>query len=181
MRIERKSTAWILFLILVVAAAMPAMAHQGPPFPIVVDQKTGPCVISVWTDPDIGVGTFFVIVDPLPGKSVPDDLKVDLSVQPMSERLPEKVYATQRDSNRGQVQFNALVDFDRQEFWRVRVRLQSVAGTGEATAQVEATPPGFGRWDLLFYLLPFIAVAALWYRGMRKRRKRPRKAAPQQA
>jgi hypothetical protein len=161
----------LLLLLGILLLSLPLEAHQGPPFPIIVDRKAGPCIISVWTDPDIGIGTFFVIVDPLPGSSVPSDLKVELGVRPVSGRLPEVVYPTERDSGRGQVQFNARVEFDRQEFWHVRVRLQSSAGTGEALAQVEATPPGFGQWDLLFYLAPFVLVAVLWIRGMRKRRK----------
>jgi hypothetical protein len=162
----------LIFALSVASLGEFAWAHQGPPFPIVVDKKTGPCVISVWTDPDIGIGTFFVIVDPLPGSKVPDDLKVDLAVTPVSGRLPEVVYATTRDSQRGQVQFNAQVNFDRQEFWKVRVHLSSSVGEGEVISQVEATPPGLGRWDLLFYLLPFLAVVGLFLRGMRKSRKR---------
>ena len=52
-----------LLLLLIPATAR---AHDGPPFPILVDQKVGPCMISVWTDPDVGTGTFFVIVSALP-------------------------------------------------------------------------------------------------------------------
>jgi len=173
-KLTRMASKELRLLLIVCAAALPASAHQGPPFPIIIDQKTGPCVISVWTDPDVGVGTFFVMVDPVPGGSVPSDLRVELGVQPVSGRLPEVMYTTERDRQRGQVQFNARVNFDRQEFWRIRVRLQSSLGSGETSAQVEATPPGFGRWDLLFYLLPFLAVAALWLRGIARRRKQLR-------
>jgi hypothetical protein len=42
----------------------------------------------------------------------------------------------------------------------------------EALSRVEATPVGFGRWDLLFFLLPFLAVAFLWLRGITRRRNR---------
>jgi hypothetical protein len=161
----------MLCISLFVCACGPlAKAHQGPPFPIIVDQKVGPCSISVWTDPDIGIGTFFVIVDPLPGGTVPGDLKIDLGIQPVSGRLAEVIYPLQRDNGRGQVQYNGQIQFDRQEFWRVRVSLKSSAGDGEATAQVEATPPGFGRWDLLFYLAPFLLIAVMFYRGIRKKR-----------
>ncbi len=149
-----------------------AAAHNGPPFPIVVDQQVGSCKISIWTHPDIGTGTFFVLVDPLPGKSVPNDLKMDIGIQPMSGRLAEVLYPMQRDSNRGEVQYNATVDFDRQDFFRVRVRLQSATVNGEAVSKVEATPAGFGKWDLLFYVSPFLIVAAMFYRGIRKKRKK---------
>jgi hypothetical protein len=49
--------------------------------------------------------------------------------------------------------------------------LHSSQGTEEALSRVEATPPGYGRWDLLLYLLPFLAVGFLWFRGMWRRRR----------
>ena len=169
-------------VVLVFAFCSSVFAHVGPPFPIITDQRTGPCVISLWTHPDIGTGSFWVMVDPLPGGSVPKDVKVQLAIQPLDHRLPEVIYETQPDSRPGQVQFsNTTVPFDRDEVVKVRVLLQSAAGNGEATAQVEITPTAFGRWDLLFYLLPFLAVAALWYRGMRKKKTRLQQAARAQA
>jgi hypothetical protein len=70
-----------------------------------------------------------------------------------------------------------LVQFDRDEFWKVRLVLESSQGRGEALSRVEATPVGFGRWDLLFFLLPFLAIAFLWFRGMSRRRGRIQRAA----
>jgi hypothetical protein len=163
-------------LVLLLGLCSNAAAHIGPPFPIITDQRVGPCVISLWTHPDIGTGSFWVMVDPPPGGSVPKDVKVQLAIGPVSGRIPEVTYDTQPDSRPGQVQFsNTTVPFDRQEFVKVRVLLQSASGNGEASAQVEITPTGFGRWDLLFYLLPFLVVAALWYRGMRKRKTKLRR------
>ena len=40
--------------------------------------------------------------------------------------------------------------------WRART------GNAETIATVEATPPGYGRWDLLLYLVPFLAVGIVW-------------------
>jgi len=148
-----------------------ARAHNGPPFPIIENQKIGPCVIALWTHPDIGTGTFFVLVDPVPGGKVPDDLKIQIGIEPESGRLPEVLYNADRDSTRGQVEYKALAQFDRDEFWRVRLILQSSQGGGEALSRVEATPPGYGRWDLLLYMLPFLAVAILWFRGISRRRR----------
>ena len=162
----------ILFCTFIFWGSISAYAHNGPPFPIVTDKQIGTVKIAVWTHPDIGTGTFFVLVDPLPGTLVPNDLKIDLGIQPTSNRLPEVMYPMQRDGGRGEVQYNAQVEFDRQDFFRVRVHVQSSDGSGEAVSQVEATPQGFGRWDLLFYLSPFLAIAALFYHGVRKKRKR---------
>jgi hypothetical protein len=73
------------------------------------------------------------------------------------------------------LEYKALADFDRDEFWRIRLVLQSSQGSSEILSRVEATPPGFGRWDLLLYLLPFLAVAFLWFRGMTRTRNRRKK------
>jgi hypothetical protein len=142
-----------------------AGAHNGPPFPIISDQRVGPCIVSLWTHPDVGTGTFFVMVDAAPGSKIPGDLKIDLGIQPVSGRLAEVIYPTRRENLRGQVEFKTEVNFDAQEFWRARLMLHSAQGNGEASASVEATPPGFGRWDLLLYLLPFAGVGFLWFKA----------------
>ncbi len=156
---------WLMF-------PAPASAHNGPPFPIIENQKVGPCIVALWTHPDVGAGAFYVFVEPTPGGAIPNDLKIEIGVQPVTGRLPETFYEAQRVKSRGQVQYNAQAAFDRQELWRVRLVLQSSQGGGEAMAQVEVTPPGFGRWDLLFFLLPFLLVAFLWLRGISRARRR---------
>jgi hypothetical protein len=162
------------------ALALPAAAHNGPPFPIITDQRVGPCIVSLWVHPDVGVPSpFFVLVDPPPGGSVPADLKIRIGVQPESGRLAEVFYPAWREKLRGQVEFKTEVQFDADEIWRVRLVVESSQGGGEAASKVEATPPGFGRWDLLLYLLPFLGVGFLWFRAIAKRRsyrKRQRQA-----
>jgi hypothetical protein len=149
-----------------------ASAHNGPPFPIIENKKVGPCIVALWTHPDVGTGAFYVFVEPVPGGAVPNDLKIEIGVQPLTGRLPEVLYAAERVKSRGPQQYNAQAAFDRQELWRVRLVVQSSRGGGEPTTQVEVTPPGFGRWDLLFYLLPFLLVAMLWFRGISRVRRR---------
>jgi hypothetical protein len=159
----------LLATALLLTFGLPAAAHNGPPFPIVTDQRVGPVVISLWTHPDLGTGTFWIMVDAPPGGTIPSDLKFRVGVQPVSKRLPEVVYKSWPEKARGQVQFKSEVEFDQDEIWKVRLILESSAGNGEATAQVEATPPGFGRWDLLFYSLPFIGVGFLWFRAIARK------------
>ena len=65
------------------------LAHQGPPYPLLVDRTVGPWIVSVWADPDVGVGTFFVMLDPAPGVAPPGETGVEVRVQPSSGRLPE--------------------------------------------------------------------------------------------
>ena len=134
-------------------------AHEGPPYPLFVDRKVEPYVVSVWTDPDVGTGLFFVIIN---APDLPADLRVQIGVQPVSGRLPEVFYPAQRENLQSQIQYRAEVQFDAEELWHVRVRLDSAQGSAETVATVEATPPGYGRWDLLIYLVPFLAVGLLW-------------------
>jgi hypothetical protein len=157
---------------LVLAFVLSASAHNGPPFPIVENKKLGPCIVALWTHPDVGTGAFYVFIEPAPGGTIPDDLKIQIGVQPLTGRLPEVLYAASRTNARGQVEYDAQADFDRQELWRVRLVFQSSQGGGEATTQVEVTPPGFGRWDLLLYLLPFLLLALLWFVGVSRARRR---------
>src|ERR1700741_754000 len=151
---------------LVLVCATIASGHEGPPFRLFVDQKADRYTVSVWTDPDVGTALFFVILN---APEPPPDLRVQIGVQPVSGRLPEAFYAAERENVQGQVQYRAQIHFDAQELWRVRVRLESAQGNGETTATVKATPPGYGRWDLLVYLLPFLAIGALWAIAMLRR------------
>jgi hypothetical protein len=165
MRSPRTAGIWLLL-----AMAHPAAAHNGPPFPIIVDRRVGPCVISLWTHPDVGIGAFWIMVDPPAGGAIPKGLRFEIGVQPVSGRLPEKRYAARPDNQRGQVQYYVEAPFDAQEVWRVHLLLDSAAGHGETAATVLVTPPGLGRWDLLWYASPFAAVAFLWFRALLRRR-----------
>lgn len=167
-RTERSLTSRLLLLAAVsLVLSARAAAHNGPPFPIVQDRRVGPFTVSLWTHPDLGTGTFFVIVNALPGEIIARDLKVQIAVQPESGRLREALYDTWRDPVLDHVQFDTnQVAFDKQEFWRVRLILESSGGGGEVVSRVEPTPTGLGKWDLLFYALPFVLLMLMWIRGI---------------
>jgi hypothetical protein len=165
---RRGALAALLFALL--ALAPPSSAHQGPPYPIIVDQRAGPYLLSVWSDPDVGIGTFFVTFESSANGPISDDLTVDIAVQPVTGRLPEARHPTAREELRDSVQFLGEVPFDAQEWWHVRVIVASAAGGGEVSTDVEVTPPGLGPWDILLYFFPFGAVGFLWIRAVLARR-----------
>jgi hypothetical protein len=148
-----------------------AVAHNGPPFPILEGQHVGPYTIALWTHPDLGTGTFFVLVDPPPGGTVPKDLKIQIAVQPETGRLPEAVYWAWVEDLKGQAEYKAEAQFDQQEVWKVRLVMSSSIGGGEAISQVVPTPAGYGKWDLLLFALPFLGVGFLWFAVAAKRRR----------
>lgn len=157
-------------LIIIFFCVRSVSAHEGPPYPLFLDRQVDRYVVSVWTDPDVGTGLFFVILSG--SAELPSDLRVQVGVQPVSGRLPEVFYTAQRESLQGQVQYRAEVQLDAEELWQVRVRLESAQGNVETVATVEATPPGYGRWDLLVYLMPFLAIGVLWSIAMIRKLKR---------
>ena len=152
----------LLTLLVALTFVNTTRAHEGPPYPLFVDREVGGYKVSVWTDPDVGDALFFVILDEPNRIGRPPDIRVQLGVQPISGRLPEAFYTAEREDVNDRLQYRAQVHFDAEEMWRVRVRLQGVKGNVETFENVAATPPGYGRWDLLLYLVPFLAVGVVW-------------------
>ncbi len=166
-----------LALLLVMLLPTAARAHDGPPFPLLVDEITGPYKVSVWAHPDIGAGAFWVFVELADGGKV-EDVEVTVSVTPKSGRLPEASYQARTEETGRRVQYQAEVEFDAQEYWQVRFQVAGPAGKGELTSEVEATPPGLGQWDFAMYLFPFVLLAGLWVFGVIRYRHRRRAAEP---
>jgi hypothetical protein len=159
--------------------ARPARAHEGPPFPILSERRVGPYVASVWTDPDIGTGTFFVVFEeqrPVAGT------RVRLGVQPLSVQRAEAVYEAEAQPVRSGARYFAAIPLDRGGLWRVRLLLDGPGGGGTLSADVEATPDGtIGPIGLVVYTLPFLAVGFLWLKAVLRRREASPPEAPRQA
>jgi hypothetical protein len=160
-------------------AAPAARAHLGPPFPILTDQRVGPYVASVWTDPNIGTGIFIVMLDAPEGGRLPAWTEVRVGVQPVSKRLPEVVYRAEPQRARKGARFYTTVAFDRGETWRVRVLIDGSDGGGTLLSEVEATPPGaIGPISFLIYGFPFAGVGFLWIKAVLRRRQAPAPGPP---
>jgi hypothetical protein len=170
-RVKSNPTAWrskcFVVTLLLLCGSTLALAHIGPPYPIMENRKVGPLTITVWSNPDVGTGSFFVIIDPPHGSTIPSDIKVQVAVQPVSGRLPEKAYGAWREKLHDRVEYKTVVPFDKEESWRIRVLISSSQVSGETDTVVEVTPGLLGRWDLLVYLLPFLGVGFLWFKAVR--------------
>ena len=160
-----------LLLLALLLCGPSAWAHSGPPFPILVDQRVGPYVASVWTDPDIGTGTFFVVLETPEGRKLPAKTAVRIGVQPVSKRLPEVLYAAEPQTVEEGARFYTAVKFDQGGMWHTRVLIESPAGDGELKADVEPTPDGIlGPFASLVYAIPFLGVGFLWIKATLRRR-----------
>lgn len=167
----------LLALLCLLSLACPtvAVAHEGPPFPIIVDQEVGPYLVSVWTDPDIGIGTFFVVFEPNPEvqNTSMEIRSVEVGVEPVSGRLEEVLYPAETQRTRKGARYFAEVEFDQGEMWHVRVVIEGDGWSEELNSEVEATPDGSGSLGpivILIYAFPFVLVSILWIRAIMVRR-----------
>lgn len=137
-------------------------AHEGPPYAVYVDRAVGPYTVSLWGDPDVGTGTFFVLTDGTAG----DGTQARLEVWPVAKRLEPAASATIQEPTRRGLRFVGTAAFDAEERWNVRVLLSGPRGTAETTAEIDVTPPDLGRSGLWFFALPFLGVGALWAKAL---------------
>lgn len=148
--------------------AASAAAHEGPPYPVFTDRAAGPYTVDLWGDPDVGTGTFFVLVDGSPEEA---GVAVRLEVRPSSGRLPWASHDAPREPARKGLRFVGLAAFDAEERWDVRVVLTGPRGRAQAEAAVDVTPPDLGRSGLWLFALPFVGVGALWAKALLTRRR----------
>ena len=173
-----------LSLLVLVAAVMARQgstghshAHDGSPFPLLVDQRVGPYLVSVWTDAAIGTGRFYVTLDSPEGTPFVPPSAVRIAVAPASGRLAEATYAARPERVRRGARFVAEVAFDRSEEWRVRVLVDGPAGGGELASLVSPTPgASIGPGRLAFYSFPFVLMAVLWWRVSLERKRSGQRA-----
>lgn len=166
MSVRRASLAFACIVALVLVAGT-ASAHEGPPYPVIVDKAVGPYKLSVWADPDVGTGTFFTIFD-TPIYHSPSDPIVSVDVWPSTGRLAPQHFVSVHQPDEA---YKALVQFESEEKWTVKLRVEGALGPAETQFEVPVTPPGYGRWDLLIYFGPFALVGLLWIAFVVKKRK----------
>ena len=168
--------ATLLVLALLAAGDVGVRAHDGPPFPIVSDQRAGAYLVSVWTDPDAtddgsAGGQFWVQLRlAVSDASLPGATRATLGVRPVVRTAPMQTART--EPVRGDVsnQFAAVV-MDHEGRFAVEVTIDGPAGPANVTAEVDAT------YDLrpqpimlVVYALPFVLAGLLWIRLLVKRR-----------
>ena len=161
------------------ATTATAHGHNGPPFPILSDHRTGPYVISIWTDPDTTDdgspgGQFWVrLHTAVDGGAIPAGTRVTVGITPADGRATERTAAGAPVRGDISNQFAAL-HMDHEGRFAVRVAIDGPLGPGSASATADATydqrPP---RSLLVLYLVPFLLVGFLWGRLLMRRRRHP--------
>lgn len=172
--LRRLAIATVVMLVITRGLA----AHEGPPYPIESNRVSGPYSITIWTDPDTTDdgrpgGQFWVTLEAARG-AIGDGTVVSVSIRPLDRGgSPQSANASPVRGDAAR-QFVALV-MDHEGPFAVQVAVDGPAGHGEIDSQVEATydvrpAPAL----LVVYLLPFVAVGALWAKVLMHRRRAAR-------
>jgi len=174
-----KRVGGLLVLLCTLCNAPDVLAHSGPPFPVVSDQRSGPYVVSVWTDPDTtddgtAGGRFWVVVA-RDAAALPAGTHVTISATPGGTggaRTSVDVHHVNADGRT----FPGAVVLDHEGPYRIDVHIAGPSGNADVAANVDAT------YDLrpspltaALYVVPFVLVGLLWIRMLLKR---PRRSAP---
>jgi hypothetical protein len=155
--------------------AAPLRAHEGPPYPILVDETVAGRLMSVWGDPDVGTGTFYLYL-PWEEDAPQDDVVVYMAVQPVDGRLAEVTWPCERAGPRDPYQRIAYAEFDERGAWTVRFLFDTPDGKGDVSTEVDVTPPGLDTFSIIWYLTPFLGIAVFWYKVVQRKRDLEREA-----
>jgi hypothetical protein len=147
-----------------------ALAHVGAPYPVLMEEPAGPYLVSALADPDVGQGTFYILIALEQGESPPPDTVVMAWVEPEDGHLGESAHLAEREETRYGERFVAKVPFDAEGPWRVRVEIEGSAGQGTIAFSVQVTPSGTGWLATLACLVPFLILGGLWLRGTLRQR-----------
>lgn len=147
-----------------------AQAHVGAPYPVLLEEPVGPYIASALADPDVGKGTFYILVALPDGQPPPAGTNVTVWVKPDDGHRPEAGYLAEHQQTRYGERFVAEVPFDAEGHWQVQIAIEGAAGKGEASFPVRVTPSGIGWLATLACLLPFVILGSLWLRGTLRQR-----------
>jgi hypothetical protein len=153
---------------------MPVQAHVGAPYPVLLEEPVGPYLASALADPDVGIGTFYILITMPDGNPVPDATTVTIKTEPEDGHLAQAAYGVQRQDTRYGERFVAKVPFDTEGPWQIGLAIEGNAGEGEVSFPVEVTPSGIGWLATLGCLVPFALLGALWLRGALRQRQKER-------
>jgi len=147
--------------------ALPALAHDGPPYPILVDEQVAGWTLSVWADPDVGTGTFYYYVSAPPGQAA-DALRIQAISVPADGAAPQVTGQSEPAQAHEPFQHVGTLEFAYRGKWPTRfVILAGEAESmvlGELAFDLDVTPPGLGALDILWFAFPFLAIGGLWLR-----------------
>lgn len=175
-------TVFTLALTLVLSAAIPAQAHNGPPYPAISSKAVGGYIVAVWTDPDTtddgsAQGKFWVTLQPVDGgQPIGAATHVTVSIEGRQPGAAPETKAAQLVKT-DPATFYAALPMDHEGPFSVDVGIDGGAGRAELACEVQATydlrPAPF---LLVLYVMPFLLIGLLWAKLLIARRRASRRS-----
>lgn len=146
------------------------LTHDGPAFPILVNQKVDAISLSIWADPDTGEGSYFLYLEG-PESSSYSITVLSTATDNPSEKLLQSAILTEKED--GKSSYKAIVPYTRAIMWNVEFQLKQNGNTQKSIIiPIEVTPPGPNKLEFAVYFLPFILVGFLWVKVVLAKRKK---------
>jgi hypothetical protein len=170
MRILTRMLFYTSLVFVCLASPHPVSAHVGAPYPVLLEEAVGPYTASAIADPDVGTGTFYVLVSSGEDRPLPAGTEVEVRAEPEDGHTLATTHRAQRQHTRYGERYVVEVPFDAEGVWQVRLQIEGPLGAGETTFPVRVTPSGIGWLATLACLLPFLLLGVLWLRGALRQR-----------
>ncbi|MFA6235863.1 MAG: hypothetical protein WC635_00940 [Bacteriovorax sp.] len=147
-----------------------ALAHDGPAYPILVDKTFGTNKLSVWADPDVGLGSFWLYLEGENGQ----DFTLLIKASPVDQPAHLLTSFAKISKNEpGKSVFIATLPFDREIMWNVEISLkQNNLEVASFKLPLEVTPPGPNKLEVAVYFIPFLLLGFLWIKVVVAKRKK---------
>lgn len=163
------------------ALPRPALAHLGPPFPVISDQPLPGYKLTVLANPDTTQAVAYVVLERSNAPVAPDVSSIEVWIEPADRHVARSSYPAVKETSRGTLRFFAQPNFDTVGRWYLGANVHFADGRSyRFITNVDATPPGVGRWGLLLFAAPLVAFATLFITVViRRRRLKARRSKPQ--
>ena len=159
------------FILLVFFLTTPdpvAFGHAGPPYPILVNQQFSGGTLSIWADPDVGTGTFFLYWEDkkeLSDKKTQFELTAVSLIEPKLETRASFLALESAESP-----LVAEMPFAHEGPWQLSLHVETDGMQSQAhKIEVDVTPPGPAPWEFALYLMPFLGIGGIWFKLLYKR------------
>jgi hypothetical protein len=162
-------------LLVLVLALLPAISFANGGTIQVSNQRTGPYVITVFTDPTpirVGVVDVSVLLQREVGSEVVRDARVTVVAEPVGHHGRGGSYEATHERATNRLYYAADVQLPEEGRWKLTVQVAGEMGEGEVTFEVEASHGTLLDTPLLLALLAAPpALLLLWWlsRGTGKR------------
>lgn len=134
-------------------------AHEGPPYPILVNKDIGKDTLSIWADPDVGEGTFQFFLEAGNDFEI-STISIDVQAVAPDGTYDQKIYKAEHVTNDTLL---LKIPFSVEGEWTLHILPNNGEWPNEEVIlKVDVTPPGPSKLEFAVYLIPFILVGLIW-------------------